>query len=207
MKKIKDFLKHNFLAGFLVLVPIGATFTILRWIIDTSDNIWHLIPKVAQPSTYVGFEIPGLGLLLAFLIIVFIGVIGRIYFIKIFIGVGEDVIKRIPAISGFYSSIKQLMDTVFAASGSGQANRKVVMVEFPRKDVWSIGFLTSTAQGETQEKTKEVTVNVFVPTTPNPTSGFLIIVPQKDVVPMEMTVEDAFKLIMSGGIVTPPYPK
>lgn len=204
MKKIKDFLKNNFIAGFLILVPIGAAFTLIGWIIGKSDQIIQLLPHAARPETYLGFKIPGLGLLLTFLIIVLIGVLGRIYFVKFFLRVGERLIKKIPFISAVYSAVKQLMDTIFVARAGKTDQRKVVIVEFPRKGLYSVGFLTSVAKGITQEKTKETVVNVFVPTTPNPTSGFLVLVPQEDVISTDMTVEDAFKLIMSGGIVSPP---
>lgn len=204
MKKIKDFLKNNFIAGFLILVPIGAAFTLIGWIIGKSDQIIQLLPPAARPETYLGFKIPGLGLLLTFLIIVLIGILGRVYFVRFFLRVGEHLIKKIPFISGVYSAVKQLMNTVFVARDGKTDQRKVVIVEFPRKGLYSVGFLTSVAKGVTQEKTKETVVNVFVPTTPNPTSGFLVLVPQEDVISTNMSVEDAFKLIMSGGIVIPP---
>lgn len=203
MTRLKNFLKNNFIAGFLILVPIGAAFTLIGWIIGKSDQIIQLLPRVARPETYLGFKVPGLGLILTFLIIVFIGVLGRIYFIKFFLRAGELLIKKIPFISGVYSAVKQLMDTIFVAREGKRDQRKVVIVEFPRKGLYSVGFLTSVAKGVTQEKTKETVVNVFIPTTPNPTSGFLVLVPQEDVISTNMSVEDAFKLIMSGGIVSP----
>ena len=205
MKHVKNFFKYNFITGFLILVPIGATFTLLKWIINKSDQIWNLVPPVARPETYLGFEIPGLGLIIAFLIIVFIGLLGRIYIVKFFIKMGEHLIEKIPVVSSVYSGLKQLMDTVFISAGK-KDGRKVVMVEFPRKGVYSIAFLTSTAKGEVQTKTAQKVVNLFVPTTPNPTSGFLIMVPEEDVTPLDMSVEEAFKLIVSGGIVSPPHP-
>ena len=203
MTKLKDFLKTNFLTGFLILVPIGATFTLMQFIINKSDNVIRLLPHFLRPETYLGFPIPGLGLLLTFIIIIMIGVLGRVYFGKFLIQIGEQIIQKIPFVSGFYAAMKQLMDTIFASSGKGADNRKVVMVEFPRKGLYSIGFVTSVAQGETQEKTTEKVVNVFVPTTPNPTSGFFFMVPQEEVVPLDMSIEEAFKLIVSGGIVSP----
>jgi uncharacterized membrane protein len=204
MKKIKDFLKNNFITGFLILVPIGAAFTLIGWIIGKSDQVIQLLPHAARPETYLGFKIPGLGLLLTFLIIVLIGVMGRVYFVKFFLRVGEHLIKKIPFISSVYSAVKQLMETIFVARDGKADQRKVVIVEFPRKGIYSVGFLTSVARGVTQEKTKETVMNVFIPTTPNPTSGFLVLVPEQDVISTDMSVEDAFKLIMSGGIVAPP---
>ena len=208
IKRVKDFFKHSFIAGFLLLVPVGATFTLIRFIITKSDEIWNLIPAVLRPETHFGFKIPGLGLLLTFLFIVFIGVIGRAYIGKWLIKVGEEFIHKIPLISGVYSAIKQLMDTIFRSQeGSHAEKRKVVMIEFPRQGMYSIGFVTSTAQGETQEKTSKKVVNVFIPTTPNPTSGFFVMLPEHELIHLEMTVEEAFKLIISGGIVVPPPKK
>ncbi|HBQ21178.1 MAG: hypothetical protein A2Z91_00485 [Deltaproteobacteria bacterium GWA2_38_16] len=203
MIKFKDFLKTNFLTGFLILVPIGATYTLISIIIRKSDEVIRLLPHMLRPETYLGFPIPGLGLLLTFILIIFIGVLGRVYFGKFLIQMGENIIHKIPFISGFYAAMKQLMDTMFASSSKGGDNRKVVMVEFPRKGLYSIGFVTSVAKGETQAKTAATVVNVFVPTTPNPTSGFFFMVPQEDITPLNMSIEEAFKLIVSGGIVSP----
>lgn len=202
-KKIKNFFKHNFVAGFLLLVPIGATFTLINYIIKKSDEVWRLIPAQLRPETYLGFNIPGLGLILTFLFIVLIGIFGRIYVGKWLIKTAEEFIHKIPLISGVYSGLKQLMDTTFKNEGT-EEKRKVVMVEFPRQGMYSIGFVTSTARGETQEKTAKAVVNVFIPTTPNPTSGFFVMLPESELIMLDMSVNDAFKLIVSGGIVTPP---
>jgi uncharacterized membrane protein len=203
MTAIKNFLKTNLFAGFIILIPIGATFTLLRWVITKSDNIFQVIPENLRPETHLGFDIPGLGLLVAFLLIMFVGLLGRIYFVSYIISLGEKVIQRIPLISGVYSAIKQLLDTIFASGGGERKPQKVVMIEYPRKGVYSIAFVTSETKGESQEKIQEDTMNVFIPTTPNPTSGFFLMIPASEITYLDMTVEEAFKLIMSGGIVSP----
>lgn len=195
---MKNFLKNNLIAGILVLMPLVGTYYLIKFIIGLIDN---LLPPILNPETYIGFHIPGLSLLLALILVILIGLLGRYYIFRVFFKWGEQLIHRIPVVSGIYGALKQLMDTVFKSKGG--EFRKVVLVQFPRIGMYSVGFATGTSIGETQEKTKEKVINVFVPTTPNPTTGFFIMVPEHEVIRLDMTVEQAFKLIVSGGIVTP----
>ncbi len=197
MAKIKIFLKNNLITGCIISIPIVATVILLGWIIGLSDKLIAFLPAVLRPETYLGFRIPGLSVILTFIIIVVIGMIGRVYFGRFLLIASESIIKKIPFISGFYSAIKQLMDLLFISSEQkGNNKRQVVIVEFPRKGLHSVGFLTaSVPSGKI--------LNIFVPTTPNPTTGFFLMVPKEEVKFLSISMEDAFKLIISGGIVAP----
>ncbi|MBI4041108.1 MAG: DUF502 domain-containing protein [Deltaproteobacteria bacterium] len=203
MKQVRHFLRNNLIAGILITVPLAGSFYLITWIIHFFDGL-VVLPEVIKPETYLGFKIPGLGIVFALAFLIVVGLLGRLYFIRFLLGGGENFIQKIPVMRGIYGGIKQLLDTIFL-SASKEKKQKVVMLEYPRKGIYSIGFLTSVAQGETQEKTKERVYNIFIPTTPNPTSGFFLMAAESEVTYLDMTVEDAFKLIMSGGIVAPPF--
>jgi uncharacterized membrane protein len=143
-----------------------------------------------------------MGLVMAFVFLVVIGAIARSVLGQLVVRMGESILAHIPIMRGLYGALKQIFQTVL--TNKSDAFRKVVLVEFPRRDAWTLGFVTGPTAGEAQEKIKDTTVNVFVPTTPNPTSGFLLMVPQRDVVPLDMTVEQGIKMVVSGGIITPP---
>lgn len=206
-------LKKYFLTGFLVLVPLGATFSLLRYVIGRMDAILEphegrflfLIPERFHPDQLVGHHLPGLGVLFTVILIVLVGLVTTNYLGKRLLEWNDRLIDKIPFVRGFYGAVKTFMDTVF--TDKGQAFRKVVLVDWFQKGQYALGFVTGPAANELQARTRETVINVFVPTTPNPTSGFFIMVPEKQVVPLSMSVEDAFKVIMSGGILTPDLPE
>ena len=166
------------------------------------DRVLNYLPLKFHPDTYLPFHIPGLGLIATVVLIFIVGVLTQSLLGRKLFPIGEWVVSKIPVVRNIYLAIKQLVEAIFAQNSRGF--KRVVLVEGPRKGIWIVGFLTGVTEGEVQDKTKERVVNVFVPTTPNPTTGLYLLVPEKDVITLDMTVEDAFKLIMSGGIVTPP---
>lgn len=198
MISIKKFFKNNFIAGLLVLGPLVATYYLLKFIISLLEK---LLPLWMDPQTYLGFKIPGLRIVLAFIIIVWVGVLGRYYIFKKLLKWGEQVLHKLPVISGIYAALKKLINTFMG--NKQQSFKNVVMVEFPRAGLYSIGFVTGVNEGETQEQTSEKVINVFIPTTPNPTSGFFVLIPESQLRRLEMSVEQAFALIISGGVIAP----
>ena len=196
-------LRAYFLAGVLVTAPLGLTGLLSWWFIDFVDEkITPLIPDRYNPETYLPFGIPGLGLLILLIAVTLIGALTAGLIGRWLLQTGERVLNRMPVVRSIYSAIKQIFETVLAQQSN--AFREAVLVEYPRRGIWAIGFITGTTMGEVQNLTEEETVNIFLPTTPNPTSGFLLFVPKSDVVPLGMSVEEAVKMVISGGIVTPP---
>ena len=196
-------IRRYFLAGVLVTAPLGITALLAWWIINFVDErITPLIPDKYNPETYLPFGVPGLGLFILFIILTLIGALTAGLLGRWVVHTGERVLNRMPVIRSVYSAIKQIFETVLAQQSN--AFREAVLIEYPRRGIWAIGFITGTTKGEVQNLTEEETVNIFLPTTPNPTSGFLLLVPREDVVPLDMTVEEAVKMVISGGIVTPP---
>jgi uncharacterized membrane protein len=196
-------LRTYFFAGILITAPISLTIY-LAWLFITfvDERVFSVIPQQYNPETYLPFSIPGIGLLLALIGLTLIGaltagILGRALHALI-----EGLLNRLPIIRSLYGAIKQIMETVLANKSS--AFRECVLIEYPRKGMWTIGFITGTTKGEVQERTAEEVINVFVPTTPNPTSGFLLFVPTRDIIRLKMPIEDGLKLVVSGGIVTPP---
>ncbi len=206
---IRKTFRRYFLVGVIVLLPFVVTFKFFMFFIESLNSILevqngrflYVIPSEFHPDFLLGVHIPGLGLIFTLVIILTVGMLSRNYFGRRLLRWGDNMMARIPLGRVIYKVVKQILQTF--SSGQMSQFSKVVLVEFPRKGVHSIGFVTGTATGEVQEKTKETVINVFVPTTPNPTSGFLIMVPEDDVTLLEMSIEDAFKLIVSGGMVTP----
>jgi len=201
LSKIKDIIKRNFLAGILVLVPISFTIYVVLLIFRTVDKLLNYLPPKYNPETYLPFHIPGLGFILAAILIFITGFLARNYIGNKLIQLWENIVNKIPFIRGIYLAAKQLMESVF--SKADKNFKQVVLVEYPRKGVYALAFTTGITRGEVQEKTKKKVVNIFVPTTPNPTSGFYLLVPEEELIFLDISVEDAFKLIISGGIVTP----
>jgi uncharacterized membrane protein len=195
-------MRAYFLTGILVSAPISITILLAKVFIDFVDRqVTPLIPAAYNPETYLPFGIPGLGLLIVIIVLTLIGMLTAGFVGKLFVRISEAVLARMPVISGIYSAMKQIFQTVLAQKS--QAFRQAVMIEYPRRGIWAIGFITGTTEGEVQNLTEETCVNIFLPTTPNPTSGFLLFVPKDDLIPLNMTVEQAVKMIISGGIVTP----
>ena len=194
-------IKRYFVTGLLVIVPLYISFYILMLVAGFVDSLIYMLPDPLNPASYLPFKIPGFGIAVTVLVTFLAGVVATNFLGKKLVEVGEAILSWIPIIRTVYKGSKQFMETFFTKEGEGF--RRVVLVEFPRKGLYSVGFVTSKARGEIQTKTKEVTINVFIPTTPNPTSGFYVAVPEDQLVSLEMSVEDAFKVIMSGGMVVP----
>ncbi|MDH3239317.1 MAG: DUF502 domain-containing protein [Alphaproteobacteria bacterium] len=195
-------IRNYLIAGILVTAPIGLTIW-LSWAFVTwiDDRVMPLVPDIYHPETYLPFTIPGLGLVIVLLGLVLIGALTTNLLGRSFLRMSERMLDRMPIVRGIHATIKQVFETVL--SHQSDAFRQVVLVEYPRRGIWALGFLTGETLGEVQNLTQEKVLNIFLPTTPNPTSGFLLFVPHEDVVVLDMTVEEGIKMVMSGGIVTP----
>lgn len=194
--------KKCFITGVVAVAPIGLTFLVVQWLVTVIDSVlYKILPEPYQPHRWLGVRIPGIGLFLSFILIIVIGFLTSNYLGRPVVALVEKIVQRIPLVNSIYTLFKQVADSTLGTGGKGF--HKPVLLEYPRKEIWSIGFMTGVTSGEIQEITKHQVINVFIPTTPNPTSGFYLIVPAKDVIPLSITVEEAFKLIISGGMVTP----
>ena len=197
---LKDVLRRYFLAGLLVFLPVVITLWFLGWVIGLLDGVIDFLPDPLNPRNYLPFAIPGLGAAITIGIILFLGVLTRGVATRRFLAAWHNIFVRIPVFRGIYTAVQKLVQTFF---GQSYAERQVVMIEFPRTGVYTVGFAMGRALPDLERKTDVKLVNVFVPTTPNPTSGFFLLVPSQEVTLLNMTMEDAFKLITSGGLVTP----
>ena len=209
MNKSKSFLskiRSYFLTGVIITAPVGLTFYVAILFIGFVDSrVRNIIPEKYHYDNLLPIEIPGIGLLFVFILLTFIGFLTAGLIGRFIIKLGERIISRLPIIRSVYGALKQIFESVLASSS--KSFREVVLIEYPRKGVWAIGFITGDTKGEVQNTTKENMVNVFLPTTPNPTSGFLLFVPRKDVIILDMNVEEGIKMVISGGIVTPKQKK
>lgn len=200
--KLGSKLKAYFFTGILVTAPVAMTFylayKLIFWIDGLVDKV---LPPKFLPDTYLPVTIPGLGLIILVALLILIGMFATGFLGKFFLRLGEWIVYKLPFISSIYSLIKQVFSTFL--SNKNQAFNKVVMLEYPRKGLWIMGLVSTDTTGEMQEKLPSPMINVFIPTTPNPTSGFLIFVPKTEVIELEISVEDAIKFIISGGIVNP----
>ena len=201
MKRLRRYL----VAGILVWVPLGVTLLLINFLVGFMDRTLGLIPLAYRPETLLGFQIPGLGVILTIIILIVTGVLVANIVGRSVIGGWESLLERIPIVRSIYSASKNFTEIVF--SDSGKAFKKVLLVEYPRKGIFTLTFQTATELGEVQGRTGEDLVCCFVPTTPNPTSGFIIIVPRADVIELDMTVDEAAKLVMSLGVVIPTWSK
>ena len=191
-----------FFTGILVMTPLILTIYVVWAFITFVDNlVVPIVPYYYRPSTYLPFPIPGLGLIIVFIFTTFVGILATGLFGRTLIRLWENILSRMPVVRSVYSAIKQILETVMATQSD--AFRQAVLVEYPRKDIWAIGFVTGSTKGEVGENVNKKMVNVFMPTTPNPTSGFLLFFPEKDLIFLKMSVEDALKLVVSGGMVIP----
>jgi uncharacterized membrane protein len=196
-------LRNYFLAGLLITAPISITLWLTWEFVSFVDaTLTPLIPPPWRPRTYLPFDLPGIGLIIAGVGLVVIGMLATGLLGRLAMREAERLVDRVPIVRSVYSAIKQIFETVLAQRSV--AFRQVVLVEFPSRGLWALGFITGTTKGEVQELTDETVVNVFVPATPNPSTGFLIFVPKSDVRVLDLTVEEAAKLLISGGIITPP---
>ena len=194
-------LRRHLIAGLLVWLPIVVTVLILKFLIDLVDSTLLLLPAAIQPEQLIGFRIPGLGLLLSGVVLIMTGMVVTNLMGRSMVKVWEGLLARIPVVRAIYSASKQLTETLF--SGSGKSFRKVVMVRYPHAGLWTVAFLTGEGMREANVKTGKDLVNVFVPTTPNPTGGFFLMVPREDMIELDMTVDAGIKLILSAGAVVP----
>ena len=190
-------LRNYFIAGIVVLVPIGITLYLTRFFISISSK---LIPNELNPNSYLPFAIPGLEILLAIIFITIIGSLSLSFIGKKILKIFNDILKRIPILRTIYSAIGQMTETLAPKKGS---KKSVVLVEYPRKGSWAVGFATRENDGEISKKTNTNLINVFVPTSPNPTSGFLLMFPKQEVIYLDMTFEEAAKFIVSAGTSDP----
>ena len=190
-------LRNYFITGIVVLVPIGITLYLTKFFISVSSN---LIPKEINPNNYLPFSVPGLEIFLAIILITFIGYLSLSFIGKKILQLFNDLLKKIPILRTIYSAIGQMAET-FAPHRENK--KSVVLIEYPRKGSWAVGFATKDNEGEISKKTNQNLVNVFVPTTPNPTSGFLLMFPKEELVYLDMSFEEASKFIVSAGTSNP----
>jgi uncharacterized membrane protein len=196
-------LRAYFLAGVIVTAPIGITVLLVWQFVTFLDTqVGGLIPERYNPESYLPFSVPGLGLLMMLAFLTLVGFLAAGLAGRTLVHIGERLLSRMPVIRSVYSTLKQIFETVLAQSS--RSFREVVLVEYPRRGIGAIGFVTGPTRGEVQMRSEEELVNVFLPTTPNPTSGFLLFVPKRDLVHLDMTIEEGIKLVISGGIVAPP---
>ena len=199
MKRLRRYL----VAGILVWLPLGVTIFLLRILIGLMDKSMFLVPERYRPEEWLGFAIPGLGLVLTLLVLSLTGLLATNFLGRSMVSLWESMLERIPFVRSVYSAAKNFAEIVF--SDSGQSFKKVLLIQYPREGLYSLAFQTATNLGEVQGRTGEDIVCTFVPTTPNPTSGFIIIVPKKDVIELDMDVDEALKMIISLGVVIPTW--
>lgn len=195
-------LRGYFFAGVLVTAPVALTMYFVWLVVRFADNfVKAIIPEQYLLGHYLPFDIPGVGLIITVLGLTLIGALAAGFFGRLIIRIGERIVEKMPIVRNIYGAFKQVFETVL--SRDSMSFRQVALVEYPRRGVWSLGFVTGTTTGEVQKDTEDEVINVFIPTTPNPTSGFLLFIPRSEVQILEMTVEDGIKMVVSAGIITP----
>ena len=190
-----------FVSGLLVIVPVAITIGVLQWIIGLLDRTLLILPETWQPDRLIGVHIPGFGVLLTLAIVLAAGAAASNFMGKKLVHWGDRVVSRIPVVRSIYSSVKQVSDTLF--SETGNAFRTAVLVQWPRADVWTIGFVTGTPGGDVANYLVGDYLSVYVPTTPNPTGGYFVMLRKNDCVELKMSVDDALKYVISMGVVAP----
>lgn len=198
--KLRENLRRYFFAGLLVFLPLVITLWFLSWIIGLMDGLLNVLPSWVHPNSYLPFAIPGLGALFTLGLILFLGFLTTGVATRRLLAIWDGLLVRIPVFRGIYTAVQKLVETFLGQSNSG---KQVVLIEYPRKGIYTIGFAMGPAWNVLEKGSADRLLNIFVPTTPNPTSGFYLLVPAKDVVPLEIGMEDALKLIASGGLITP----
>jgi len=196
------FLKRYLIAGLLVWLPLGVTIAVIKFLVDLFDRSLLLLPMQYRPEVLLGVDIPGLGILLSFLLILVTGILAANLLGSKLVKIWEAMLSRIPLVRSIYKAVKQIAEAVF---GSGeQTFQNVYLIEYPRKGLWTLAFQTGKNIAEPQKKTGIAdVVNLFVPTTPNPTSGFFIMADRAEIIKLDMEVDDALKMVISGGVVAP----
>lgn len=201
-------LRASFLTGLVVIAPVGLTLWLIWTVAGWVDGmVLPLIPEGFQPEEYIGINLRGVGVIIFLIFTVLVGWIAKGLIGRSLIVFAESLVNRMPVVRSIYSGVKQIAETVFAQSE--RSFEKACLVQYPRKDIWAIGFISTEAKGEINDKapTASDLLSVFVPTTPNPTSGFLLYFPREDVIELDMSIEDAAKLVISAGLVYPPERK
>ena len=196
-KSIALKVRNYFFTGVIVLIPIGFTLYLSKFLINISTK---LVPSGINPNTYLPYSIPGIEIFLTIIFITIVGGLSLSFLGKKFLQIVDDLFKRIPILRTIYSALGQMTESFRNEGGS---KKSVVLIEYPRRGTWAVGFATKENQGEIKDKTNEELVNVFVPTTPNPTSGFLLMFPKKDLIYLDMNFEEASKFIVSAGTSNP----
>ncbi|MDF2467020.1 MAG: hypothetical protein K0Q43_5255 [Ramlibacter sp.] len=197
-------LRKWFVAGLLVIVPVAITVAVLQWIIGTLDQTLLILPEAWRPDRLIGVHIPGFGVLLTLTILLVVGAVVSNFLGKKLVTWGDNLVSRIPVVRSIYSSVKQVSDTLF--SPSGNAFRTAVLVQWPRPEVWTIGFVTGTPGGDVTNYLVGDYLSVYVPTTPNPTGGYFVMLRKSDCVELKMSVDEALKYVISMGVVVPGAP-
>ena len=195
-------MKKYFVTGLLIWIPLVITFVVLAWIITTLDQILLLVPPTFRPDALLGFHVPGIGVVVSLVVIVATGLAAANFVGQRMVRFWESLLSRIPVVKSIYYSVKQVSDTLL--SSNGQAFRKALLIQYPREGMWTIGFQTGSPGGDAARHLGDDFVSVYVPTTPNPTSGFFLMLPRKDAIELDMSVDEALKYIISMGVVSPP---
>lgn len=203
-RTVSQRVRRYLVAGLLIWLPIVVTVFVLRFLVGLVDRTVLLLPASWRPEAVLGFGIPGLGLLLAVAVLFLTGLLMTNLVGRKMVRWAEDVMQRIPVVRSIYSGAKTFTETVF--TDKGQAFKRVLLVEYPRKGIWSVGFQSGEQVAEAAHRSGRDLVCVFIPTTPNPTSGFIILVPREDTMPLEMTIDEAMRLIFTLGVVAPSWP-
>jgi len=198
--RLRETLQRYFLSGLLVFLPVVITLWFLGWVIGLLDSVLDVLPAGLHPNHYLPFAIPGLGAVVTIGLILFLGFLTKGVATRRFLAAWDSIFVQIPVFRGIYTAVQKLVQTFL---GQSQSNRQVVMIEYPRKGIYTVGFAMGRAWHELEKNNETPLINVFVPTTPNPTSGFYLLIPANEVSPLEMTMEEALKLITSGGLITP----
>ena len=198
----RQLIKRWFITGLLIWVPLAITAWVLSLIAGAADQTLRLLPESVRPQALLGVNIPGAGIALTLLIILTTGLLAANFIGQRLVSWWEQLLARIPVVSSIYNSVKQVSDTLF--SSSGNAFRKALLIQYPREGTWTIAFLTGKPGGDVSNHLKGDFVSVYVPTTPNPTSGFFLMLPKSDVIELDMAVDEALKYIISMGVVAPP---
>lgn len=194
-------LRRYLAAGLLIWIPLGVTILVITFLVDVIDRTLLLLPPSVRPEALLGFRIPGLGIVLTAVVVLVSGVVVTNLLGQQLFAWGEALLGRIPLVRTLYTSVKKLTETI--VNGTGRSFRRVALVEYPRAGMWTLAFITGDGAEEIERRTGRELVNVFVPTTPNPTSGFMLVVPRADVIELEMTTDEGLRMILSFGVVVP----
>lgn len=200
-KTVLASIRRYLIAGLLVVLPVWVTFEVIRFLVGITDKSLKLLPKGWQPEQLFGFAIPGLGIVISFLVLLLTGMLVTNYLGSKLIDLWDWILSRIPLVRSVHGSVKQILQTIFL-SGS-QSFSRVLLIQYPRKGLWSLAFQTGSGWQELQDRFGYEMINVFVPTTPNPTSGFLLMIPKTDAIELNLSVDEALKLVISLGVVHP----